>query len=86
MEIPSSTDWSFPVGNNQFAPNTFFEIGEEGLNKKLNALAAYTGVMRDFPHPRSAEALRGLAAYRGGQSGYMYAEAFQVIFQTLPLF
>jgi hypothetical protein len=37
--------------------------------------------MRDFPHPRSEEILKGLAAYRGGQAGLRYAEGFQVVFQ-----
>jgi hypothetical protein len=39
--------------------------------------------MRDFPHPRSEEIVRGLAAYRGGQAGIKYAEAFQTVFHTL---
>jgi N-acetylglucosamine malate deacetylase 1 len=37
--------------------------------------------MRPYPHPRSKEALTGLAAYRGGQAGLKYAEAFQAVFQ-----
>ena len=47
---------------------------------KLKALENYRGVMREFPHPRSKEALSGLAAYRGGQSGLNYAEAFNCSF------
>lgn len=82
MEIPSSTDWAFPGGDNEgFRPNTFVEIGEF-LDVKLEALGCYTDVMRAFPHPRSAEVLRGLAAVRGGQSGLGNAEAFQTIFST----
>lgn len=85
MEVLSSTDWSYPGTSNQFQANTYFEIGEEGLNAKIKALSAYKGVMRDFPHPRSTEIVKGLAAYRGGQSGMKYAEAFQSVFQTLSL-
>lgn len=85
MEILSSTDWSFPGGSDQFQANTFFEIGEEGLDRKMRALEAYKGVMRDYPHPRSNEAVKGLAAYRGGQCGLKYAEAFQAIFQTYEI-
>jgi LmbE family N-acetylglucosaminyl deacetylase len=81
MEILSSTDWSFPVDGQNFSPNTFIEIGEEGLEKKIESLSIYEGVMREYPHPRSREALSGLAAYRGGQSGIRYAEAFQAVFQ-----
>jgi len=82
MEILSSTDWAFPEGNQPFAPNLFFEIGEEGLGKKIEALRSYRGILRGFPHPRSEEILAGLAAYRGGQSGLRYAEAFQVAFEA----
>lgn len=83
MEILSSTDWAFPGGPAPFCPDTFFEVGELMLQKKLDALAAYRGVMRDFPHPRSTEIVRGLAAYRGGQAGVKYAEAFQTAFRAL---
>lgn len=81
MEILSSTDWAFPVDGQNFSPNTFIEIGKEGLERKLKSLSMYEGVMREYPHPRSQEALTGLAAYRGGQSGIKYAEAFQAVFQ-----
>ncbi len=81
MEILSSTDWAFPVDGQNFTPTAFWEIGEEGVQKKIEALRCYEGVMRDFPHPRSEEILKGLAAYRGGQAGLRYAEGFQVVFQ-----
>lgn len=81
MEIPSSTDWAFPVDSQSFSPNTFIEIGKEGVEKKIESLSMYEGVMRDYPHPRSREVLNGLAAYRGGQAGLKYAEAFQAVFQ-----
>ncbi len=50
---------------------------------KARSLGSYRGVMRDFPHPRSEEILKGLAAYRGGQAGMKYAEAFQTAFHAL---
>lgn len=82
MEVPSSTDWGFPAaGGEAFTPTTFVEIGGF-LDCKIEALGCYTNVMRDFPHSRSPEALRGLAATRGTQCGLGYAEAFQTIFQT----
>lgn len=66
---------------NHFNPNTFIELGKECLSKKIEALSCYRGVMRDYPHPRSREAIEGLAAYRGGQSGLFYAEAFESVFR-----
>ena len=81
MEVPSSTEWSFDTSANRFSPNYYFEIGKEGVEIKISALSAYKGVMRPFPHPRSKEAIEGLAAYRGSQSGCNYAEAFECAFK-----
>jgi N-acetylglucosamine malate deacetylase 1 len=81
MEVPSSTEWGLNKAMNQFSPNTFFEVGEFSVDKKIEALAQYRGVMRDYPHPRSRVAIKGLAAYRGGQSGMVYAEAFESVFR-----
>ena len=81
MEVPSSTEWSLNSAENRFTPNTWVEVGREGIEKKLEALKAYTGVLRPYPHPRSVEALEGLAAYRGAQAGLDYAEAFETVFQ-----
>jgi len=78
-EVLSSTDWALPGGLPQFAPDTF--IDATGLmDRKLDAMRAYRGVMRDPPHPRSEQVLRALAHFRGGQSGFNAAEAFQTAF------
>jgi N-acetylglucosamine malate deacetylase 1 len=83
MEVPSSTDWSVNQSMLPFQPNTYYEIGKDGVDMKIKALSQYSGVMRDFPHPRSVAALKGLAVYRGGQSGLKYAEAFQSVFRRI---
>lgn len=80
MEVPSSTEWSFDSSANRFSPNMFVEVGKDGVETKIQALRAYTGVMRPYPHPRSEEAIEGLAAYRGVQAGCNYAEAFESVF------
>ncbi len=80
MEVLSSTEWAMDSSTNRFMPNYFAEIGREGVDTKLQALSAYSGVMRDYPHPRSREAIEGLAAYRGAQAGCNYAEAFECVF------
>ena len=82
MEVPSSTEWNLNTSENYFKPNYFIEIGEEGLRVKIEALSAYKGVMRPFPHPRSEKGIEGLAAYRGVQSGRNYAEAFECVFRS----
>lgn len=81
MEVPSSTEWSVDESSNRFMPNYFMEIGKDGVDIKIEALSAYKGVMRPYPHPRSTEALEGLAAYRGSQAGCNYAEAFECVFR-----
>lgn len=83
MEVPSCTEWSLDIPAKRFQPNLFVEIGAGGVDLKIQALSAYAGVMRPYPHPRSPEALRGLAAYRGAQAGCDYAEAFQTAFSRL---
>jgi LmbE family N-acetylglucosaminyl deacetylase len=85
MEILSSTDWAFPSSEEVFSPTGYFEIGEDGLEKKISALGCYEGVMRPFPHPRSTEVVRALATYRGGQSGMRFAESFQIAFQDISV-
>lgn len=82
MEVPSSTEWSLNSSQNRFVPNMFVEVGKDGIEKKIKALSAYEGVMRPFPHPRSIEALTGLAAFRGAQAGLEYAEAFECVFRS----
>lgn len=80
METPSSTEWSFPGHNAIFEANTFIELDEVDLEAKVASVEAYREVMRPAPHPRSCENIRALARYRGSQSGYIYAEAFQRVF------
>ncbi len=83
MEVPSATEWGMDSSSRGFCPNTFVEIGKEGIHKKIEALSMYRGVMREYPHPRSREALTGLAAWRGSQSGSSYAEAFESAFRRI---
>ena len=82
MEVPSSTEWSLDSSSNRFTANMYVEIGRIGVEKKIEALKAYTGVMRPYPHPRSEKALEGLAAYRGAQAGCDYAESFECVFRS----
>lgn len=83
MEVPSSTDWAFADNSLPFSPNAFFALGEEDVQHKLKALACYRDVMREAPHPRSEEVLRGLAHIRGAQAGSRFAESFQVGYVNL---
>ena len=77
MEVPSCTDWALNSAMNRFQPNTWVEVGKEGVDAKVKALSMYRG------DPRSAEAIEGLAAYRGGQAGCNYAEVFVVVMRRI---
>ncbi len=79
MEILSSTDWAFPTNTGVFSPNFYVDISTT-LNQKIEALSCYRNVIRQVPHPRSEEVLRGHARYRGGQCGSLAAEAFQLVY------
>lgn len=79
FETPSGTEWQAANDPRHFAPNLFIEISEEDLSAKIKGMEAYEFERRDYPHPRSAEALRVIARQRGIMVGKDYAEAFQVI-------
>ena len=82
MEVPSCTEWKINNSMKCFDPNCFVEVGKEGVDAKLKALAMYRGVMRPYPHPRSVEYITALATVRGGQWGLDYAEAFEVVLRA----
>ena len=82
MEVPSCTEWAINNAFNLFRPNCYVEVGKEGIDAKIKALSMYRGVMRPYPHPRSAEYITGLAAMRGGQWGQNYSEAFEIVLRA----
>ncbi len=79
MEVPSCTEWAVNSAMDSFAPNCYVEVGVDGIQAKIKTLGMYRGVMRPYPHPRSAEYITGLAAYRGSQFQLNYAEAFEIV-------
>lgn len=82
MEVPSCTEWKINNAMNSFRPNTYVEVGLDGVEAKCKALAMYRGVMRSYPHPRSNEYIQGLAAIRGSEWGCNYAEAFETVLRA----
>ncbi len=79
FEVPSATEWSFDQFNG-FAPNYFVDISSF-VDKKVEAMAQYSGELRSFPHPRSEKYIRHLAALRGGSVGKDCCEAFMLVRQ-----
>lgn len=80
-EVPSSSDWAFHRFEPVFQPNFFVDISET-LDTKLAALAKYEAEAREFPHPRSSEAIRAAALRWGSSVGCPAAEAFELILAT----
>jgi LmbE family N-acetylglucosaminyl deacetylase len=76
FEVPSSTEWSGP--QHAFAPNWFVDVTAT-LDLKIAALREYRSELRDFPHPRSIEAIGHLARWRGATAGMEAAEAFVLV-------
>ena len=77
-ETLSETEFGLKPEDSGFRPNTFVDITKE-LNFKLNTSLIYSSQFGDFPFPRSTDAIKVLAQYRGIQSGCDYAEAFLLI-------
>jgi len=78
FEVPSSTEWAFQKIEPVFRPNVFVEVSKT-LDAKIAALACYDSETRDFPHPRSEQALRAIATRWGSVSGCTAAESFELV-------
>lgn len=78
MEVLSSTDWSI---ESKFIPNYFYEIGDDGLEKKIEALKKYDSALKPFPHPRCEQNIISLATMRGCQAGQNYSEGFMTVLE-----
>jgi len=76
--VPSSTEWNFIQGQIHFVPNIFIDIKND-IEKKIDAMRCYASEYREYPHPRSAEALRVHANYWGISVGLELVEPFTLI-------
>lgn len=76
-EVLSSTEWQSPQMS-PFVPTVFHDV-TDGLNAKLAAMRAYSGELREAPHPRSLDGIRAQTRLRGVQSGCEAAEAFMLV-------
>jgi LmbE family N-acetylglucosaminyl deacetylase len=77
-EVLSETEWAAPFVDNAFVPNVFVYISET-LGTKLKAMSEYKSELKEFPHPRSLEAITALAKMRGAAVGVEAAEAFMLV-------
>ena len=77
-ETLSETEWAAPFSENIFIPNVYVDISET-LDIKLKAMSEYRSELKEFPHPRSLEAISALAKMRGTAIGVKAAEAFMLV-------
>ena len=75
FEILSSTEWNYPLS---FSPDTYYDISKT-LDKKLDAMQAYSSELCTYPHPRSLKGISLNAQYQGMRVGKDYVEAFKSI-------
>ena len=78
FEVLSSTERAWQEPARAFHPNLYVDVTSTIDRKKL-ALRYYQTEYRDYPHPRSIEAVEYLARRRGNEVGVAYAEAFHII-------
>lgn len=76
-EVPCTLSHASPVGR-EFCPNVFADIGEV-WERKIAAMKAYQSEVRDYPHPRSLDALVAWAKCRGIACGCAVAEAYVLV-------
>jgi len=77
-ETLSETEWAAPFEESAFIPNFWSDISGV-LETKLKAMSAYKSELKEFPHPRSLEAITAQAKMRGANTGVEAAEAFMLI-------
>lgn len=79
FETPSGSEWRASTDPRHFVPNVFITVSEAHLQSKIEGMESYEFEKRNFPHPRSPEALRILAKRWGIVIGAEFAEAFCLV-------
>jgi LmbE family N-acetylglucosaminyl deacetylase len=78
--VPSSTDYN-PLTH--FDANTYQEVDQLHVDKKIEALRVYDYEMRPYPHSRSYENVINLMKTWGSEVGLHYCEKFKLIREIL---
>lgn len=76
-ETLSETDFGLIPGV-RFEPNVYVDIARF-LDQKIKIMKVYKDELETFPSPRSEEAIRALARFRGATSGFKAAESFVLL-------
>ena len=81
-ETISETHWNGPHIEPGFIPNCVVDITST-IDMKIDAMKAFASQVHPFPEPRSLEALRALALFRGSQAGFGYGEGLHILRFTI---
>lgn len=76
-EVLSSSEYG--ASRNQLRPDVYRGVAQKHIEKKMSALMCYKGELREWPHPRSPEAIQYLARNRGAECGREFAEVLEVL-------
>ena len=79
FETPSGTEWRASTDPRHFLPNFYIEVSEEDVQAKIDGMEKYRFEKRDYPHPRSPEALKVHARNVGVTVGCEFAEPFCIV-------
>lgn len=79
-EVISETEMAPPFAEAAFLPNVFIDISAYFENK-LKLMKIYRSEVMKKNAPRSLEAIKALAVYRGSRIMKAYAEAFMLVFE-----
>ncbi len=79
FETPSGTEWRSPTDPRHFLPNLFFGVSQANIDAKIKGMESYEFERREYPHPRSPEALKIQAQRWGITVGTDFAEAFCLV-------
>lgn len=79
-EVLSETHWNPPYLEAGFVPNVWIDVSST-IERKMRALECFKSQMGNAPTPRSPDAMKALARWRGAQAGTHYAEAFVLVRQ-----
>lgn len=77
-ETLSETEWNIPTVDNAFIPNVWSDISDT-ITLKLEAMSCFKTQIKEFPHPRSLEAIEALSKFRGSTICVNNAESFMLV-------
>lgn len=80
-ETLSETHWNAPHLEPNFTPNWCVDITNY-IDRKIEAMRQYESQLHPFPMPRSLEAIKALALFRGSQAGMGYGEGYHILRMT----